>query len=441
MNHDREKLRIEFLESRVLLSAVGPAESEATSQSILDTAVRSDSGSVDVELLPFGEVLIITGPGSGNLSLDLDLLPTAVVNLQISSFSSVELTGAHAVNSLTLSDIAFIDAGRISIGGDVGLTARNVEHIKIDTAPALIVLQGHGEWGSVGEKTLLEVGQFSSPADAFILAWVKNLGLATPSHVESLPQIVSYPSQSILLNFQPDSPIRVTTEGTVVVVKGGDFARYFLASTSERASLEQSLLIARQTAETDFVPLSGLLGNAFLQAALGELLEGEATASRPLTLSDVELAQIGQVEFPGPGETNNTFIALEPDAPAPSATGIALLSPVPDMGPDSEDAGSSTRLAQFGISAPAPLEFTFDDLRASQGPEDVDIAMLRPSVPEPTEGFGQLLLDLRPQLTTFGDLLNVRVSNHFRFDHQLALLAEARPGRSRDFDESSIVSV
>src|SRR5690606_6851230 len=87
------------------------------------------------------------------------------------------------------------------------LSLYGVEHVRIDVAPSLILVQGLGSLGlAVGEKTLLEVGRFNSPS--YIWAWVENLGLKV-ADTASMPhvQIASYPSQSLLLSFDPQGKI------------------------------------------------------------------------------------------------------------------------------------------------------------------------------------------------------------------------------------------
>ncbi|MEO5959874.1 MAG: hypothetical protein ABIZ49_01700, partial [Opitutaceae bacterium] len=186
----QKRLKLEPLESRVMLSATDDVASAVSAETILDTAIHSNGLAIDVRLTALDRMVIIHGPGHGNVTIDLSQLPATTRSLQISSFDSVILIGEHSVDNLVLKNIDQVDAGRISIGTSIsegngfqtGLYAFDVERIKLETAPALVVLQGAD--GRIGGRTLLEAGQFTEGGS--IWSSLDSLGLSTTSSVQDL---------------------------------------------------------------------------------------------------------------------------------------------------------------------------------------------------------------------------------------------------------------
>lgn len=391
-------------------------------------AIAAGGDYVDVQLLPYEQVLIIQGKGTGNITVDLGQLPDSVINLQISSFESITLIGERTVNAAIFSNIEFVNAGRLSIG-EMGLFTFGVEHIRIDAAPERIYLWGADGFGSVGEKTLLEVGRFSSSPTAGILAWVQNLGLATNSHVETVPQIASFPNQSILLNFQPDNPLRVTTEGSVNVIKGGDFVRYFLASASERAAQEQSHIVARQAATASVVSLESVLSATSIRAALTNPSESPNLAAAA-SLGHSEFLQGRSAILVSPVVDGKL---AAPEVAANSASDRAPLQLLLALDPR-VDAGAAANSAARSEAATAGeiAEFVMPSQPIARAFNSGAADATEPALPSLGESFNEVVADLRDQFASFGDLITAQVADHLRSDRQLALLVDARAGRTRD---------
>lgn len=418
-----------------MLAAADLAAADSAAVNAVDAALSFGSAQVEVELLPYNEVLRITGNGSGNLTIDLSQLPDSIVNLQISSFQSVTLIGEQKVNSLTLTSIKKVDAGRISIGST--LAAYNVEHVRIDQAPNTILLQGAHGFGSVGEKTLLEVGKFSSSPTAFIFAWVQNLGLATTSHVENLPQIASFPTQTLLMNFQPEKPVSVSTQGPVQVITGGDFTKYFLATPTERAALEQSHVVARLSINANVVTLASLLNNPAMRAVLSEWSEGNAAAN---AFRGIRVPEFGGFDS---RTLTNVVNAADSIARGGDASGFFGSASAPvvsaaDRAVAVSVSDSSSRENEFAARADWQTgvdgQLRFDNIDA-----EADAASR--SGESPVAAFDRMITGLREQLTTFGERITQEVSDHFRSDRQLALLGEARGSRPREDAEFDVLKI
>jgi len=432
---------VESLESRVLLAA-SDIPDHGTALALVEAAIVDNGAAIAVELLPYNEVLRITGTGDGNISINLSHLPASVVNLQISSFESVTLTGEATLRDLVLIDVTFADAGNVALDR---LFTYEVGHLRIETAPDVVMLQGPGN-GTVGGPILLEAGRFSSSPQAVIFAMVESLGLATTSHVESLPPISGLVTQSILLNFQPDQPITTSHQGTVSVIRGGEFVRYFLSSPDERTSLEQSLLIARQSARVDLVPLSDLLNNPALQSALstgpetgfglariaeGPMLDNGLSGSR--FGAESELLQAATLLLDAAGD----------ESPEPSAAGVASdffltesdirSASIPEhVATFAENSAAEAIVEEAGFEIIEPSQLMLLDADDLAGAAALALARLG-------EPLAQMVFDFQGRFATFGDMAAARLSDNLRSDTRPALLVDARPTRQRDGIE--VVSV
>lgn len=436
MKRDNHRLQIEFLESRVMLAG-GDDASRVAALASVETAVLHGGDYVDVELMEYERVLKITGSGQGNVTIDLSELPDSVVNLQISSFTTVTLIGEHKVDYLMLTDIQKVDAGRISIGQS--LWAYGVEHVRIDTTPALVFLQGSSGYGSVGDKTLLEVNRFSSDPQASILAWVENFGLATSSHVESLPKIGTFASGSVLLNFQPAQQPEVAEDVTLTLVQGVDFNRYFFASPSERTAFDKSHVVTRDLAVTH-VALSTLLNNPAIRAALAEFSEGgQESAAPPIRLLDAEFSG----DRPGTTTLRVDFHDFATETSAADSRlreQQAVLFPIENFRTD----------AAFAVDAPGDDTSPTPEFESRMA---LDGAQMRfQSIDEsaeadsrnahtPQDAFDRMITGIREQLTTFGEMMTDELNEHLRSDGQMALLADTRLSRTRAVQDFLVINV
>ncbi len=418
--------------------AAGDVPPTAAPEAGWETAIQGQS--VEIELLPFNQVLRITGPGSGNVVIDLDRLPASVVNLQISSFTNVTLTGDHKVNSLLLSEIGRVDAGRISIGST--LWANNVEHIKIDSAPDIVWLQGsRDESGmlTLGKRTLLDVGTFSSSPSAFIFAWVENLGLSATSPVETAPSITSYGTQQILLNFQPDTPLKVNTTGPVNVIAGGDFARYFFSTHNERAALEETPFVARLLAVVERVSMATLLSNPMLKAAITGATDSSQFRSHVRPLADTAWIN-SSLGMAAALSAQGAYATMEPRGDKLlGATGLngALASDAiapPVVVQQVSDLMGATR----DLSADSFQFTSLPDSRTAEAEVEFSLALALAGLSEP---FVQTVMGLQGRTASFGDLASARVTEHLRTDSRPALLADTRTHRQRESDDMVVLSV
>ena len=426
----RKNLQIEFLESRVMLSGVDGVSANPTIDVNLSNAVQSNGVSLDVDLSALDSIFAVHGHGQGNITIDLSQLPASVVNLQISSFESVTLVGTHSLNYLLVKDIDRLDAGKVSVAN--GLFAYGVKQIRIDTAPAFILLQSSAN-GDV-YRTLLEFSSFAQ--DGVIYSGLQNLGLSTTAAVGELNIIsAASPKQGIMLNFQPahlnisgiDSPSQVN------VIKG-DFTRYFLASPSERANLEQSLLVARQSAVTNLVPLATLLSKAAVQTAMGELADNPAGAQlRGRILPDAAAEtglNTGMHRLEGDAGANSEGSEARPHL-APLGAPLTL----PLSGPETFGARNSEASPPAGVETMLPATMSWTPVQtereqAHDGPMDaVALSLMRLSEP-----FAQMVFDLRHRFASFGDLAAARLSEQMRVDRQAPLLADTQPTRQRGND-------
>lgn len=436
MRPDRSNFNLEFLESRVMLSGVDSVVSGVT---IADAAIQSSDTLVDVELLPYGQILKIAGSGHGNVTIDLSLLPASVINLQLFSFDSVTLTGSHTVNYLGLTDIHKADAGRITI--EVGLTAFNVEQIKIDRTPSLIILNSDG---AAGRKTLLEAGSFSA---GLVISYLANLGLSSGVSTSEINIFSANPKQNVLLNFQPSrlNVSGVDTPLSQISVVRGDFRSYFLASSTEKASLEQSLLIARQSAVSNLVPLATLLSNPAIRTALGEVVEAgmDLVALRSRTTIAIDVTNTR-------GENDQSSIPM-----AAAATAIAALDRTTILQVSTEQLSGRTVAEMSGPQGSAPAsgkaapgaEFAVFTAATALASQPAQAATTQPSgaasmtLANLAEPFLQMVVDLRDRFSTFGDLAVAHVADYLQTESRPVLLVDARSSRERDAGGLTIVKL
>lgn len=430
-------LQLEMLESRVMLAASDGFDPGATAGG-QELGIESNAR-IAIELFPYGEHLTITGEGQGNLTVNLDLLPDSVDRLVIGSFDSVTLLGAASITVLSISDVEKVDAGAITVES---LYTFDVEHVRIENAPANILLQGARDASglpTLGERTLLEVDRFSSSPLAYIFAAVKNLGIATSSTVIDLPDISV--ASSILLNFEPSNAPRVQEDVEVSVIRGGDFKAYFFGSAEDRAQIEQSPAVTRSLADVERVPLAALLQNPNLRAALIAGLDGAAAQvhTRPLYEGSVDSATFALDTSVEP----QTSLALDLSQStsrvvASNDTSWLLITAdnvnmvIADMPADSVENRA------VGMAGP-------DD--ASTGsvvntaPSETELTAISTLLARLSEPFVQTVFNLQGHFASFGAIASAQVTDQMRSDNRPVLLADARPARQREADETIIVSV
>jgi hypothetical protein len=429
MKRDHHKLKLESLESRMMLAAtLGPEMNDAATVAAAESSVQDADAHVDVQLLPYGRFMKVSGPGYGNVTIDLDLLPGTVDFLQITSFHSVTLIGEHELTNLMFQNVRFVEAGQVAVSDQLQLMG--VEHIRIDETPIFVDIMGAGGYGTEAPRTLLEVDRFSSDPTAVINALVDSLGLAAKEPVNSVLQI--YTSGSVLMNFEPANGIR-TNSDSVRILQSPDYHLYFFASASERATLEQSPTILLQAARTAPLSLAGLLGNPFIRAMMTET--GDAGAQVRARLVDADMSERLAARQPPALATEAAATESARDALV-FGERIEFTSPRSHSLPAAEAAGrdSEPTLAEvLAMAETTQLRFDFAETEnQSDGPDYSERAAL---------AFDRVITGLRDQLTTFGEMISSEFENHLRSDRQLALLGEARPARERSGQDIHVVSV
>jgi hypothetical protein len=435
---NKHKPQLELLESRVMLSAAdNPASLTPPDWA---TVVYGDA-TATVELLPYGHVLTITGGGHGSITVDLSGLPASVINLQISSFDSVTLTGDATLRDLVISDVKYADAGNASLER---LFTYGVQHVRIDEAPTDVFLAGAKDangLATLGDKTLFETNHFSPERSAFIFAFVQNLGLATGSHVETLPIVVSgSPTQSIMMNFQPDNtPKVIGVASQATIIQGNDFARYFLASPTERKTLEQSHLFVTQQAVIERLSPAALVNNSRLQAAIGEAFDGGSAAKSSLRPGTPDSGRpelgVNLIAATNLAVNNSQDSAVRTSAPAdlPLVGTFASQHALPD----------DATAAEIAASVAAPIDISAGTVSVSvDATYQSDVAALSAlslALARLAEPFVQTVSDLQGRLATFGEIASAQVTNQLRTDGRPALLADTRVARQQRQEQEVLV--
>lgn len=425
-----KSLKIESLESRVLLSGVDLPSVNSAAETIKDSAVTSTGGSIDIKVAYSSEgglVLNVFGDQHADVTVDLGQLPDNISMIRLFSLDSVKFVGEHGVDQLYLQDIKLVDAGRLTVSDRGGMVSIGVDHIKIDEAPKDILIEGPGG-AFAGGKTLLEVGHFSSAAGATIEVRVETLGLATTSHVVALTPLSRPFDGTVLLNFQPDeAPTSNSTGGEISVVTGGDFAKYFFATQEERRDFELSALFTRQRIRVDLAPVTSLLNDPMFQAALDEAL-GSRRAQTDLHF----LAQNGASHL--------RMLIPANDHPAEASRGQGDEAHRTDSvqlhfafgrAATADSAGHSAG-AESDVLAVAALKLATLELAAINDAGRLGEAVsesLHSAVDSLREPISQLVSGLRDQLATFGAIASARVTEQLKADHQAPLLLGARAGR------------
>jgi hypothetical protein len=440
---DQKRLQLELLESRVMLSATDESTDGVSPDTVLE-AIHSNGLDIAVRLTSMDRMVVIQGPGHGNVTIDLSQLPESTRSLQISSFDSVTLIGELSVDSLVVSNVDRLDAGRISIGTNSindgffsdGLYAYGVDQIRIDVAPVFIVLEGADR--KVGGRTLLEAGRFSE--GGYIFSSLDSLGLATTDSVQDLSVVSFNQKQIVLLNFQPTN-LHIGENGFLspdqVSVVQGDFSRYFAATPVERSSLEQSHLIVRQAAITSPVSLSKVLSNPGAQAALATMIEGAPSAAhthlRPLVDSEFSRAPVESPE----SEIVSGTIAAAGSTPQPVIDLSATVPLVPWDAPASS--GSMTDVSPLGLEGQSVLSPISHS--AAEPSDDSVASAVVAALARLTEPFTQTVLDLRGGAASYGDLASARFADSLKTDRQPPLLVNARSARQSNDGEILVLMV
>ncbi len=180
------RLQLESLESRTLLAGVGFEDALAQ----VAPAIKG-SGDFSVafsERIGQSEVFI-TGPHSGSLTINFDLLPDFVTAVTVRNFDTVTFTGFDHLKKLVASDIKTLDADNISVG--VGLYATNVQSVSLATGGEIAVLNG--------AASRIEIANL---AQTLIISDLQHLAIS--SNTPSISVVSLNSSQTVTMLYQAE---------------------------------------------------------------------------------------------------------------------------------------------------------------------------------------------------------------------------------------------
>lgn len=138
----RDHFRLERLETRTLLAADLADPFGLTTDLTIAMQAVSGTGSFDGSFVTnFGNHrLVLTGSPTSTLTIDLDLLPSFVTSLQISSFGEVKMVGRDHVDNLIVTNVESLNASGLDITG--ATTTRNVHSLVVNSLGVDAVLSG-----------------------------------------------------------------------------------------------------------------------------------------------------------------------------------------------------------------------------------------------------------------------------------------------------------
>lgn len=467
------RLRLEALESRVMLATGAEWVASGYEGVIVDTLVADEAPAIEIEL-KWDRILRIEGKGDGELTIDLSLLPESIDTLQIGSFTSVTFEGTTDVERLIITDIGKMDAGAISVG--VGVYATGVERLRIDRTPSLAIFEG--------AKMLLETNGFTEGRadEQVIISKLDVLGIVTPAPLPSLILDSHNPTQTVALNHQPGRlPYSGLNSPSQLVVVQGDFERYFYPSlpgddvetpspgddgepsngaedpdngetdgggTDPLPGTDDPGTPTVVQAEAEWVAIASWLKSPTLQAAVADLVN-HAQAAQSSNTADIPGSTPYSGELIPERAISSTEVELDSPTESLSSEGAEEMDKVDQLdlpieielllskdlaaslGSDSDRSTSSTATRSPLVDAPpAPLEV--QSMNAEQPLARV-IRLL-----EPLE---ELATRLGVAVTTFADLGASRFTSYFDTERQIPLLVEARPVRQAERNAVTIISL
>lgn len=129
----RDRLHLEFLETRTLLAADLSDPFGLVSDLSNTMHAVSGTGSFDGTFLTnFGNHrLVLTGSASSSITIDLAQLPSFITDLTISSFADVKIVGTDHIDNLIIKDVGTVNAGGLDV--TFATTATNVHSLTIDS--------------------------------------------------------------------------------------------------------------------------------------------------------------------------------------------------------------------------------------------------------------------------------------------------------------------
>ncbi|HVS51486.1 MAG TPA: hypothetical protein VHD62_03955 [Opitutaceae bacterium] len=138
----RDRLHLEFLETRTLLAADLSDPFGLTSDLSNTMHAVSGTGHFDGTFLTnFGNHrLVLTGSDTSSITIDLDQLPSYITSLKISSFADVKIVGTDRVEDLIITDVGSVNAAGLDVT-DATFTT-NVHSLTVDSLGTNAVLSG-----------------------------------------------------------------------------------------------------------------------------------------------------------------------------------------------------------------------------------------------------------------------------------------------------------
>jgi hypothetical protein len=227
------RLQLEPLESRTLLAGAGFDEALAqVAPAIKGTGEFSVAFS---ERIGQSE-LFITGPHSGSLAINFDLLPAFITAVTVRNFDTVTFTGVDQLKKLVASDIKTLDADNISVG--VGLYATNVQSVSLAAGGEIAVLNGSAsriEIASLQQTLIISDLQhlaISSKTPSISIVSLNAGQIVTMLYQADLVSVAGIADKNQQVKFLP-AGTAIETGGTVVTVTPSERTSEFIARIRE----------------------------------------------------------------------------------------------------------------------------------------------------------------------------------------------------------------
>jgi hypothetical protein len=227
------RLQLEPLESRTLLA--GADFDDALAQ--VAPAIKGSGGfSVAFSERIGQSELFITGPHSGSLAINFDLLPAFITAVTVRNFDTVTFTGVDQLKKLVASDIKTLDADNISVG--VGLYATNVQSVSLAAGGEIAVLNGAASRIEIAnlEQTLiisdLQHLAISSKTPSISIVSLNAAQTVTMLYQADLVSVAGLADKNQQVKFLP-AGTSIETGGTVVTVTPSERTSEFIARIRE----------------------------------------------------------------------------------------------------------------------------------------------------------------------------------------------------------------
>ena len=227
------RLQLEPLESRTLLAG---ADFEQALAQVTPAIKGSGEFSVAFSDRIGQSELFITGPYSGSLAINFDLLPAFVTAVTVRNFDTVTFTGVDQLKKLVASDIKKLDADSISVG--VGFYATNVQSVSLAAGGEIAVLNGSASRINIAnlDQTLiisdLQHLAISSKTPSVSIVSLNSAQTVTMLYQADLVSVAGLADKNQQVKFLPPGST-TETSGTVVTVTPSVRTSEFIARIRE----------------------------------------------------------------------------------------------------------------------------------------------------------------------------------------------------------------